>query len=101
MSRELEYKPRLISVREGYVVTRTNSNEHPRLNSFELRSILKINNSTKICNVNIKCSNLANSLSCNNVCDPLLKQNTITHKQDSDSSTSYKISKIRNTIRNN
>ena len=29
----------------GDVVTETNSNEHPRLNSFELRSILKVNNS--------------------------------------------------------
>ena len=64
-------------IQGGVVVTGTNSNAHPRLNSFELSSVLKINESTKLYNVNLKCSNLINSLSINNICKPLLKQNTI------------------------
>ena len=73
-SHELVYKPNWFSTREGDVVTGTKSDEHPRLNSFELRSILKVNNFTKLSNVNLKCSNLVNYLSINNVCKPLLKQ---------------------------
>ena len=66
-----------------------------------MRSILKINNSTKLYNVNLKCSNLVNSLSINNVCKPLLERNTIIYKQDSNNLTSYRISNIINTIRKN
>ena len=90
-----------MSTRGADVVTETNSNVHHRLNSFKLRAILKVNDSTKLCNVNFKCSNLVNSLSINNVCKPLLKQNTVMLKTDSNSLTSYKLSNIRNTIRTN
>ena len=73
VSRELEYKPHWLSIREGDVVVGMNSNAHPRLNSFKLRSILKINNSTKLCKFSFKCSNLVNYLTINNVCKPLTK----------------------------
>ena len=85
----------------GDVVTETNSNEHLRLNSFELRSILKVNNSTKLCNVNFNCSNLVNSLSINNFCKPLLKQTTIILEKGNNSLNSYKLRNIRNTFRKN
>ena len=87
--------------REGDVVAGTNSNEHPRLNSFELRFILKVNNFTKLSNINLKCSNLVNSLSINNVYTPILKQNTIILKQDDNSLTSCKLSNVSNIIRIN
>ena len=83
------------------VVTETNSNEYLRLNSFELRSINKVNNYTQLCNVNFKCSNLVNSFSINNVCKPLLKPNKTILEKGNNSLMSYKLGNIRNTVRNN
>ena len=85
----------------GDVVTETNSNEHPRLNSFELRSINKVNNYAQLSTDNFKCSNLINSFRINNVCKPLLKANTIILEKRNNSLTSYKLGNIRNTLKNN
>ena len=83
------------------VVTETNSNEHPRLNSFELRSINNVNNYAQLSTDNIKCSNSVNSFRINNVCKPLLKANTIILEKGNNSLKSYKLGNIRNTLRNN
>ena len=85
----------------GDLVTETNSNEHPRLNSFELRYIHNVNNNAQLSTDNIKCSNYVISFRINNVCKPLLTANTIILEKGNNSLASCKLGNIRNTFRNN